>query len=53
MEWTQDAARLREVGVPEGVAFKTKPQSAKRLLERTLDALPASGPPSSGVCPQA
>jgi SRSO17 transposase len=37
-EWTQEAARLREAGVPEGVAFRTKPQIAKRLLERTLDA---------------
>lgn len=37
-EWTQDAERLREAGVPEGVAFRTKPQIAKWLLERALDA---------------
>lgn len=36
--WTQDAERLREAGVPEGVTFQTKPQIGKRLLERALDA---------------
>jgi len=37
-EWAADAARRREAGVPEGVAFATKPQLARRMLARALDA---------------
>ncbi len=37
-EWTHDPERLREAGVPEEVAFQTKPQIAKRMLERALNA---------------
>jgi len=41
-EWAADAARRREAGVPETVAFHTKPQLARAMLERALDAaLPA------------
>lgn len=37
-EWAEDAPRRREAGVPEEVAFATKPQLAKRMLERALEA---------------
>lgn len=37
-EWTQDVERLREAGVPEGVQFRTKPEIARRMLQRALDA---------------
>lgn len=33
-EWAGDAARRREAGVPEEVTFQTKPELARRLLER-------------------
>jgi SRSO17 transposase len=37
-EWAEDAPRRREAGVPEEVAFRTKPELARELLERALDA---------------
>jgi SRSO17 transposase len=37
-EWADDAERRREAGVPEGVRFATKPQLARRMLERALGA---------------
>jgi SRSO17 transposase len=37
-EWAEDRARRREAGVPEDVAFRTKPELARELLERALDA---------------
>jgi SRSO17 transposase len=37
-EWAEDAERRRAAGVPETVSFQTKPQLARRMLERTLDA---------------
>ncbi len=37
-EWTADPARCQEAGVPEGVAFATKPALARAMLERALDA---------------
>jgi SRSO17 transposase len=37
-EWAHDAVRRREAGVPESVAFATKPQLAKRMLERAREA---------------
>ncbi len=37
-EWTDDRARCREAGVPDDVAFQTKPQLALTLVERALDA---------------
>jgi len=36
--WAGDAARRAEAGVPETVAFRTKPQLAQAMLERALDA---------------
>jgi SRSO17 transposase len=36
--WTEDAERRREAGVPEATRFATKPELARRLLERALDA---------------
>lgn len=36
--WAQDAARRREAGVPNEVVFATKPQLAKRMLERAFAA---------------
>lgn len=37
-EWADDAARQRAAGVPAAVRFQTKPQIARRMLERALDA---------------
>ena len=37
-EWAQDAARREEAGVPANVSFATKPQLARQMLKRTLDA---------------
>ncbi|MFZ3492019.1 IS701 family transposase [Streptomyces sp. 5.8] len=34
--WTDDRARCREAGVPDAVAFATKPQLAVRMLEQAL-----------------
>jgi SRSO17 transposase len=44
-EWAADAARRTEAGVPETVAFATKPKLARQLLERTL----AGGVPARWV----
>lgn len=42
-EWAEDEQRRSEAGVPEDVAFQTKPQLAKAMLKRALDAgVPAS-----------
>jgi SRSO17 transposase len=41
--WTDDPARCRAARVPEQVAFRTKPELARVMLERALDAgVPAS-----------
>jgi SRSO17 transposase len=41
--WTEDRARCRAARVPEQVGFQTKPQLARIMLERALDAgVPAS-----------
>jgi SRSO17 transposase len=41
--WTEDPTRCRAARVPEQVGFQTKPQVARVLLERALDAgVPAS-----------
>ena len=37
-EWAEDNERRREAGVPETVEFRTKPQLARAMLERALDA---------------
>jgi SRSO17 transposase len=37
-EWAVDAPRRAEAGVPEPVPFRTKPQLARVMLERALDA---------------
>ena len=36
--WADDLERRREAGVPEKVAFSTKPQLAWRMLERALES---------------
>jgi SRSO17 transposase len=36
--WTEDPARCRAAGVPEGMGFATKPELAARMLARALDA---------------
>jgi SRSO17 transposase len=43
VEWISDLARRREAGIPDGVMFATKPELARRLLERVRAAgLPAA-----------
>jgi SRSO17 transposase len=37
-EWCEDRARCREAGIPAAVPFRTKPQLARLMLERALDA---------------
>jgi SRSO17 transposase len=37
-EWTDDRVRCRAAGVPDDVAFRTKPALARELVERALDA---------------
>jgi SRSO17 transposase len=37
-EWTDDPARCRAAGIPEDVTFATKPELARRMVERTLEA---------------
>jgi hypothetical protein len=36
--WTDDPARCRAAGVPDQVGFATKPELARAMLERALDA---------------
>src|SRR2546427_10761535 len=33
-DWTDDPARCRQAGIPQGVAFRTKPQLAPLMLQR-------------------
>jgi SRSO17 transposase len=44
-EWTENLPRRQEAGVPEGVMFQTKPQLARIMLERAIEA----GVPTSWV----
>ena len=37
-EWIEDRERCRAAGIPEEVEFATKPELARRMLERALDA---------------
>ena len=37
-EWTDDPARCRAAGIPEEVTFATKPELARRMVERALEA---------------
>lgn len=37
-EWAEDPVRRHEAGVPKQVPFATKPQLAKRMLERAFEA---------------
>ena len=37
-EWAADAERREEAGVPKEIAFATKPQLARRMLERAFQA---------------
>jgi SRSO17 transposase len=37
-EWVEDAQRRQEAGVPWEVGFETKPQLARKMLERALTA---------------
>ena len=36
--WADDGERRREAGVPEEVAFRTKPQLARMMLERAVES---------------
>jgi SRSO17 transposase len=36
--WTKDRARCQEAGIPKDVVFQTKPQLARRMLERAQEA---------------
>jgi SRSO17 transposase len=42
-EWAKDAECRAEAGVPEEVGFATKPELARRMLERALDASAPAG----------
>jgi SRSO17 transposase len=44
-EWTDDRARCRAAGIPDDVAFATKPALARRLLDRAR----AAGVPAAWV----
>lgn len=35
--WSEDGARRREAGVPEGVRFRTKPQLAQKMVARAKE----------------
>src|SRR5271166_1415222 len=37
-EWAEDRERSREAGIPEAVEFATKPELARRMIGRALDA---------------
>ncbi|MDE9541183.1 transposase [Xenorhabdus bovienii] len=37
-QWTDDRPRCEAAGIPDSVAFATKPQLARQMLERALDA---------------
>ena len=37
-EWIEDRERRRAAGIPDQVEFATKPELARRMIERTLDA---------------
>jgi len=37
-EWTQDRARCTQAGIPQDRAFATKPELARRMLERAFQA---------------
>src|SRR5487761_1382942 len=37
-EWAADGQRCRQAGVPQGTGFATKPELARRMIERALDA---------------
>jgi len=41
--WTDDPARCRAAGVPDQVGFATKPELARVMLERVLDAQVPAG----------
>ena len=48
--WAEDRPRRREAGIPEGVAFATKPQLARGMLRRALRAgVPARWVPADEV----
>ena len=44
-DWTTDRARAQAAGIPAAVTFATKPELARRLLERAQ----AAGVPAAGV----
>ncbi len=52
-EWAADPVRREEAGVPETVAFATKPKMARQMLKRTLDAgMPVGwSPPMRSTAP--
>ncbi|SAK61923.1 hypothetical protein AWB83_02420 [Caballeronia ptereochthonis] len=47
--WIDDRPRCKVAGVPDTIGFATKPQLARQMLERALDAgVPAAGSPAMG-----
>jgi SRSO17 transposase len=58
--WARDAARRHDAGVPEDVAFTTKPKLGRRMLEQAFKAgvpcaprLPAAAAPAEADRPKA
>jgi SRSO17 transposase len=50
--WIEDRDRARAAGIGEEVGFATKPELARRLLGRTLEAgVPAGWLPFRACCP--
>lgn len=37
-EWARDQARRKEAGIPENIPFATKPELARRMLQRAMSA---------------
>jgi SRSO17 transposase len=48
LPWTSDRDRCRRAGIGDGVGFATKPELARRMVERAVDATVPSSDSSTG-----